>query len=228
MKINMEKHMNKKEFMRILFLDIVSAIFLGIGIDVFAITAKFAPGGVTGLSVISNYLFGTPVGLVMVILNIPIIMITYKKLGKTFLLNSIKSILICSLFIDYIICYLHPFTGSRLISSVLSGVFSGIGYSILFNENSSTGGTDFIIMMLKKWKDDLSFGFFTFVIDITVIILSVFVFKELETFIYGVVYIIITSIFMDITTFFIKKIKNYKISKYIVKNRNIDLKSYKI
>ena len=220
--------MNKKEFMRILFLDIVSAIFLGIGIDVFAITAKFAPGGVTGLSVISNYLFGTPVGLVMVILNIPIIMITYKKLGKTFLLNSIKSILICSLFIDYIICYLHPFTGSRLISSVLSGVFSGIGYSILFNENSSTGGTDFIIMMLKKWKDDLSFGFFTFVIDITVIILSVFVFKELETFIYGVVYIIITSIFMDITTFFIKKIKNYKISKYIVKNRNIDLKSYKI
>lgn len=220
--------MNKNKIIRSIFLDIIAAIFLGISIDVFAIAAKFAPGGVTGLSVIANYLFGAPIGIVIIILNIPIIIFTYKRLGKVFLLNSIKSIIISSLFIDYIMCYLPVFIGNRFISSVLSGICAGIGYSILFNENSSTGGTDFIIVMLKKWKEDVSFGFFTFAIDITVVILSVFVFRELETFIYGVIYIIITSIFMDITTFFIKKIKNYKISNYIVKNRNIDLKSQTI
>lgn len=121
--------------------------------------------GVTGLSVIANYLFKIPIGLSIVLINIPIILFTYKKLGKKFFLLSIKSILICSLFLDYIICFIPVFTGNRLIATIFSGICAGIGYSILFNEQSSTGGTDFIIVALKKWKNNLSFGLLAFIID---------------------------------------------------------------
>ena len=121
--------------------------------------------------------------------------------------TNIKSMIISSFFIDYVVCHVPAFTGSRLIAAILSGICAGLGYSIFFNEGSSTGGTDFIIVAIKKWKSTLSFGFLAFVIDGIVIILSVFIFKEIETFFYGMVYTIVTSIALDLTT---KLIERYK------------------
>lgn len=199
--------MNKNNILKMIIYDIIGSIFLAISVDVFAVNANFAPGGITGLGVISNYLFNIPIGLAIICINIPIILVTFKKLGKEFFFISIKSMIISSFFIDYVVCHVPAFTGSRLIAAILSGICAGIGYSIFFNEGSSTGGTDFIIVAIKKWKSTLSFGFLAFVIDGIVIILSVFIFKEIETFFYGMVYTIVTSIALDLTT---KLIERYK------------------
>ena len=211
--------MKTKEMLKMIIVNIIAAILLAVSVDIFVVNANFAPGGVTGISVILNYLFKMPIGLAIVILNVPIIIFTYKKLGKKFFINSIISIIICSLFIDYIIIKIPAFNGNRTIATILAGITAGIGYSLLFNVNSSTGGTDFIIVALKKWKRELSFGFFAFVIDGLIIVLSVFIFKEIDVFSYGVVYTVITSIFMDITTKIIKKIRLNSVEKRIFKPR---------
>lgn len=211
--------MKTKEMLKMIIVNIIAAILLAVSVDIFVVNANFAPGGVTGISVILNYLFKMPIGLAIVILNVPIIIFTYKKLGKKFFINSIISIIICSLFIDYIIIKIPAFNGNRTIATILAGITAGIGYSLLFNVNSSTGGTDFIIVALKKWKRELSFGFFAFVIDGLIIVLSVFIFKEIDVFSYGVVYTVITSIFMDITTKIIKKIRLNSVEKRIIKPR---------
>lgn len=209
--------MKKYEIIKMLFLDVIAAFILAVSVDVFAVNANFAPGGVSGIAVIVNYLFKIPIGFAIILINIPIILLTFKKLGKNFFLLSIKSIIICSIFLDYIVCYIPQFTGNRLIASILSGICAGIGYSILFNVESSTGGTDFIIVAIKKWRENLSFGLLAFVMDSIVIVVSVFIFKEIQAFIYGMIYTIITSIALDITTKVIEKIKNHnKINKYSV------------
>lgn len=130
----------KKEYWKMLAYDLVGSFFLGVSIVSFAMQANFAPGGVSGLAVLANYLFQIPVGWATILINIPIILLTFRQLGKEFFLISVKSVLISSLLIDYVCCYLPAYTGSRLTASILSGIMAGIGFSLFFNEGSSTGG----------------------------------------------------------------------------------------
>ena len=198
--------MKAKRIAQILAYDIAASFLLGISIVIFAVHANFAPGGVSGVAVILNYLFDAPIGLATVIINIPIILCTYKRLGLAFFLHSVKTVLINALFVDYVVCYLPAYTGSRLIASVLSGVCAGAAYSLVFNMGSSTGGTDFIMAAIRKVNPKLSFGMLAFVIDSLVILGSVFVFGEIEAFLYGAVYTVVTSVSLDATTWCMQKL----------------------
>ena len=194
-----------KRIAGMLAFDIFGSLFMGASIVCFAVQADFAPGGVNGLALLVNYLFSIPIGLAVVLSNIPIILLTFRKLGKEFFIISVKTMLISSLFIDYVLCYFPVYTGSRLAASILSGITSGIGYSLIFNEGSSTGGTDFIIVAIRQKRPKLSFGLLAFFIDGIVIVLSVFVYQELWTFVYGSVYTVITSLAIDGTTYVLQR-----------------------
>lgn len=194
-----------KRIAGMLAFDICGSLFMGASIVCFAVQADFAPGGVNGLAVLFNYVSGIPIGMAVVLINIPIILLTFRKLGKEFFIISVKTMLISSLFIDYVLCYFPVYTGSRLAASILSGITSGIGYSLIFNEGSSTGGTDFIIVAIRQKKPKLSFGLLAFFIDGTVIVLSVFVYKDVWTFVYGAIYTVITSLAIDGTTFVLQR-----------------------
>lgn len=194
-----------KKYTKLLALDMESALFLAVSVVCFAVQADFAPGGVTGLAVLTNYLTGFPIGWATILINVPLVLLTYKRLGRDFFVFSVKTVLICSLFTDYIAPLFPVFEGGRLIASVFSGIFAGIGYSIVFNAGSSTAGTDFIIVAVKQVKPKMSFGLLAFLIDSTVIVVSVFVFKQMMSFVYGMVYTVVTSLALDATTFLIKK-----------------------
>lgn len=191
---------NKKRLAEIVAYDLLGSALLSISVVVFAVYANFAPGGITGLAVIANYIYQIPIGLATVLINIPVILFTFRKLGLRFFLISAKTMLIYAFLVDYVVCFLPAYEGSRLIASVLSGICAGIGYSLIFNEGSSTGGTDFMIVAVKQWKPNLSFGILAFIIDSSVVILSVFVFQEIWTFLYGMIYTVVTSAAMDGTT----------------------------
>ena len=173
---------------RSLLFDLLGALLLGISVDTFAVQADFAPGGITGLAVICHYLFSWPVGLATLLLNIPVILCTFRRLGPQFFLMSLKTMLICAVFVDFIVIHLPVYTGPRL------------GYALIFDADSSTGGTDFIIVALKRAHPKLTFGSIAFVVDGIIILLSVFVFHDLLSFVYGMLYSLLASLFMDIGT----------------------------
>ena len=198
--------MKAKQIARILMYDAAASFLLGVSIVIFAVQANFAPGGVSGIAVILNYLFGAPIGLATVLINIPIVLCTYRRLGPAFFLHSIKTVLINAFFVDYVVCHLPAYTGSRMLAAILSGVCAGAAYSLVFNMGSSTGGTDFIMAAIRKVKPELSFGVLAFFIDTTVIVGSVFVFGEIQAFIYGAVYTVVTSVSLDATTWCMKKL----------------------
>lgn len=198
--------MKIKRIAQILAYDIAASWLLGVSIVIFAVQANFAPGGVSGVAVILNYLFDAPIGLATVIINIPIILCTFRKLGPAFFLHSVKTVLINAFFADYVVVHLPMYTGSRMLAAILSGVFAGVAYSLVFNMGSSTGGTDFIMAAIRKVKPEISFGMLAFVIDSTVILGSVFVFGEIQAFLYGAVYTVVTSLSLDGTTWCMKKL----------------------
>ncbi len=190
---------------KIILFDLLGSLLIGISVVTFAVNAKFAPSGVTGLSVILNYIFHLPIGWMTVLINLPIILFTFKKLGFRFFVMSVKSMLIGSLFIDYIVPLLPTYDGSRLLAGILSGICAGIGYALIYHEDSSTGGTDFIIVALKRSKPKLSFGVLTLFVDGSIVILSSLIYRDALALVFGIVYTVTTSVMIDLTSKVIRR-----------------------
>ena len=128
--VEMGLYMKKMIFMMIY--DVIGSVFIGVSIVCFAVAADFAPGGVNGIAVMANYLANIPIGLATILINIPIILFTFRSLGKAFFLYSVKTMVISSFLIDYVLCRLPLYHGSRLLAAILAGITAGIGYSLIF------------------------------------------------------------------------------------------------
>lgn len=191
------KNLTFKKLGGMIAADFIDAFFIAISITSFALNANFAPGGVNGIGVILNHVAGLPVGIISLILNIPIVIVSYRLLGKLFLINSLKTMVICALVMDLTAPFLPKYTGDPLMAAIFSGIFGGIGYGLIFLEGSSTGGSDFLIMSMKKLSPHMSIGQITQIIDGSVIIVAGFIFKDVNAVLYGIINTIVTSIIID-------------------------------
>lgn len=180
--------------------DIVGSILYAAGIYTFAATADFAPGGITGVAMIINHFIPwLRIGMVSLIINIPVAIICYRLLGRVFFFKSVKSMLISAFFLDVIFPLLPQYNGAEnpLLAALFAGALSGIGLAAIYMPGSSTGGTDFIIMSIRKLKPHLSIGTISLFIDGTVILLGGFVFGNINAVLYGVLMTIVSTTVID-------------------------------
>lgn len=192
--------MDKKKIKNVFFdivCDILGALLFDIGIYNFAVNAEFAPVGITGLSVILNYMFKFPMGITIVILNIPIILISYRILGKQFMLKSAKTMIIFAFVLDYIVPYLPQYDGNPFYAAICTGVFSGLGLTLVYLRGSSSGGTDLLIMSVRKLFPHFTIGQITWVIDGIVIFVGGFVFNNIDAILLGLIAIMATTLVID-------------------------------
>lgn len=178
--------------------DVLASILIAVGIYNFALNADFPVAGFSGIAIIFYHLMGIPVGIGTIVINIPVAIFCYKFLGKDFFLRSVKTMIISSVFIDYVAPLFPVYEGSRFLASLCMGVLCGVGYALIFMRGSSTGGQDFITLSIKKVKPHMSLGIITFVLDMVTIVLgSMLVFKDVDGFIYGVIVTYLMAIVMD-------------------------------
>lgn len=179
------------------FIEILGSFIVAIGIYNFAVQATFPMTGFSGISIILYRLFNIPIGFSTVLLNIPLAIICYKLLGKNFFISSIRCMLLSSFFIDYVVVYLPVYMGDRLLAALCTGIFTGIGYALIYMQNSSTGGSDFIIMAVKAIKPHVSLGKITFLSDLLIVIVGGYIFNDIDGIIYGLIVSIIMSRIID-------------------------------
>lgn len=177
--------------------EITGSIFIAAGIYNFAVQAKFPMTGFSGISIIFYQLFGIPIGLSTIFLNIPVAMICWRLLGRKFFLSSIRCMVISSIFMDYVAPLFPVYQGSRLLAALCTGVIAGLGYSIIYMQNSSTGGTDFIIMAVKSLKPYLSLGKIAFLSDVGIILMGGIIFQDVDGIIYGMIVNFLFAVVVD-------------------------------
>ncbi len=192
----MNKQKSTELFKDILY-DIVGSLLFGAGLYTFAYTANFAPGGVSGLSIILNHFTAIPIGTASLILNVPIILLSYKFLGRTFLFKSIKSMVIMALFLDFVFPHLPVYQGNDFLAALFAGALAGAGLGLIFLRGSSTGGSDFLVFMLKKLWPHLSIGQLTIVMDGVIILAGAVVFRRIDAALYGVVMTVVMTYVID-------------------------------
>ena len=186
-----------KTFLIDLGYDIVGSFIYALGIYTFAKASNFAPGGISGLAIIANYLWNMPIGIVNIILNIPLIIISYKIVGRSFMLKSFKTMFINTIFLDLIFPHIPMYTGEPFMAALFSGVFIGAGLALFYMRGSSSGGTDFLIMTLRVLKPHMSIGVLTVLIDVVVIVLGWPVFGSVDSILFGFIASFATSIVID-------------------------------
>lgn len=177
--------------------EIAGSFLTAIALYNFAVPAAFPMTGFSGLALILYRLFALPIGVMTLVLNIPVAFLCFKRLGHGFFLRSVRCMIISSLFVDYVAPLFPLYTGSRLLAAICAGVLGGIGYAIIYMRNSSTGGTDFIVMAVKSLKPHISLGKIVFAADAAIILLGGILFEDFDGILYGMIVNYIYAIVVD-------------------------------
>ncbi|MBO5244784.1 MAG: YitT family protein [Selenomonadales bacterium] len=173
-------------------------ILLGaVGLNMFLIPNRIAAGGLSGLATILHYMAGWPVGVVMLVVNIPLLLYGLYLFGRGYTMRTIYGAVLYSVLVDLTAPYLPVMTEDILLASLYGGILAGIGAGIVFRFRCNTAGTAMVAAILQhKWG--ISVGQALLLADGIVVFLAGIVFQSAELALYAAISIFVTSKVVDI------------------------------
>ncbi|MCD8404399.1 YitT family protein [Tenacibaculum dicentrarchi] len=181
------------------FFILSGSLILAIGVVGFLAPNKIATGGTSGLSIVLNYISNIPIGMLLLITNAPLLLISVKYIGKRFAFRTMISIVSLALYIDLFreVFKFPALSDNTLLSTIYGGVCVGLGIGVIFKGDASAGGGAIIARILKD-KYDFKPGTVILTLDILIILLSALVFKDLELALWAMLSIFVASKFIDL------------------------------
>ena len=158
----------KKEIAQAYIQILLGSVIAAAAYPAFLVPNNIAPGGLTGVATILNYVAGWPVGTVSLILNIPLFLIGYRSMGKIFAFRSMVATLLFSVLID--VLPLRPVSEDPLLGTLFGGVVLGIGLGLILRGGATTGGSDMIARMVHRRFSFITVGMFLFALDCAVVL----------------------------------------------------------
>lgn len=134
----------------------LGSILAAVGLDIFLVPNNIIDGGITGISIISSHLSHLPLGIFIILLNIPFLYIGYKQIGRTFAFSTLFSILSLSVWVS-VLHSVPVLTKDVFLASIFGGVILGIGVGLIIRYGGSLDGTEIIAILVDK-KSGFSVG----------------------------------------------------------------------
>ncbi len=185
------------------------------GLNLFLVPNKIAAGGISGIATILYHLFNIPLGFSIAVLNIPLFIIGFRMVGKSFALRTLYALVLFSVVAEII----PVISGEDLfLGCVYGGVLMGAGVGIVMRFGGSTGGTDMAAKILNGRFKSLGIGSFVFIIDLIVIAAAGTIFKP-QAALYAIASIYITSKLIDAVTVGLSAAKAF----YIISDKNVEI-----
>lgn len=180
----------------------IAFIAAGAAVYATAVTAltapnNIAPGGVTGLCTMLNFMFGTPIGLMGFLINIPIILWAVVDIGYKLVVKTMAAIVLSSVLIDLFTGFMPVYRGNPILVAVFSGVGEGLGLSLTFIRGATTGGTDMIARLLERRMPQMSMGKLMLALDGIIVAASAVVFGSIENAMYACIDIFVCTSVID-------------------------------
>lgn len=165
--------------------------------SLFLLPNQLSSGGFVGIATITYYLLNLPVGLAIVVLNLPLFILSFFRIGKGFLVRAILGTLFLAVFID-IFNKFPPLTTDRVLACIFGGITTGLGTALVLKSLSSTGGTDLLSYIIRSYKPYFRSGTLIVVIDTIIVFLNVLFFKDIEIGLYSTITIYLMGKMIDI------------------------------
>jgi len=209
---------------------ISGAFILAAGFVFFITPYKIVPGGVYGISIVLHYLFGTPVGIVALMFDIPLTLLGIKFLGPRFGVKTVVGFSLTAIFTDTLtwIWGFKPLVeGDALLSSIFGGVIVGLGLGLIFKSRATSGGSDIVAAIIAKYTK-LPLGQLMILVDSVIVFFGLIVFQDWKIPLYSWIVIFITGKVIDAVlegisydkSLFIISEKHEEIREKIINNLN--------
>ena len=170
-------------------------ILATLGYRLYLIPNNVAPGGFTGIGQIVNHLVpAVGVGLVNLLLNVPLFLVSLRSMGLGFGLRSLLSSVALSLMLDYL--PVPAMTDDVLLSAVFGGVLCGAGFGLVLRGHATTGGSDMLAALVHRHVPALKVSVCLFAVDATVVVASGFVF-DASAAMYALISVFVMNVVMD-------------------------------
>ncbi len=187
---------NAKEFFIDTLVFVLASVVYSVALNCFLARNNILNGGFTGIATILNYLFEIPIGITIFIMNTPLLLIAFKKLGAKFVFRTFLVIAISSALIDLGV-FLPIYKNDLLLSSIFGGVLAGFSLGIIFLRNATTGGVDIIAKLIKLKYPHITIGKSIFLLDAFVILLGGIIYQNIESMLYAAVGIFVSVQVLD-------------------------------
>ena len=177
---------------------IAGSLLYAVSVNCFSVPNHIAPGGVTGVATMIHYALPTaPIGLTILILNIPLLVAAWLCISRTFTVRTLLCTALSTVVIDTLTPLLPIYKGDMFLVSVMGGVLSGVGLGLIFLRGGSTGGTEIAARLLERRFPYVPVGRLILTVDAVVIVVSAFVFNNVENAMYAVVLTFVASTLID-------------------------------
>ena len=211
----------------------MASLLYAVGVGVFLNPNNLAPGGVSGIAIILKKIFPVlpGVGMLILIINIPIMIVGWKKFGPRFIISTSYALVISSLFIDIIpkMIDADSVSDNPMLSSIIGGAAFGLAMGLLFRMETTTGGMDIIVKIVRGKYPHLKTGQIYLLLDIVILIASAFAFSNVEVALYAAIAIYVSTLVMDkaiyigdeATLIYIMSKKRKQIADYMMKELDV-------
>ena len=186
----------KKYALEYIFI-IIGAFLMAVSTALFLLPNQLSTGGISGISTILYYSCNYPVGLTMLLINVPLFVIAMVKVNKRLFFKSILGTVLLSVFID-LLENLSPITNDRFLACIYGGALIGIGTAIILKAGASTGGTDLLSYVIRAYNNKFKSSRVIIIADTIIIFFNIIFFREIEIGLYSVIAIYLMGKMIDI------------------------------
>ena len=150
-------------------------------------------GGLTGIAQILNLLTGLPVGVMVMVMNVPLFAVAWKKFGLRFIVYSLIGMMGLSVFMDLFSALHIVLTEDMLLASIFGGVVRGLGAGMIYDTGATGGGSDIAARLLRKRHPHINFGTLSLALDAAVVAAFAIVFKRVDSAMYTIITMFVAS-----------------------------------
>lgn len=177
---------------------ILGSFMYALGVTQFVMPHQFVIGGLTGVAVLLNYAFNLPVSLLVLVMNALLLLMAYRILGTEFLVKTIVSVALLSFFIGMFeqVQWDPIMTEEPLMAGLIGAIVAGSGVGLLMSVNGSSGGTDIIVLVISKFRH-ITPGRTMLLVDLAIVGSSFFIFRSVETIVFGIIIIAVMATSVD-------------------------------
>lgn len=173
---------------------VVGSFILALSFQVFLLPNEIISGGVSGITIILNDLFGWEPAYIQYAFNVPLLILSFVLLGKEVFFKSILGSLLFPFFVD-LVSGLEAWTLNSMLAALFGGVATGIGVGLVYKSKGSTGGTSTLAQIIEKYTR-VTMGEAVSLTDGFVLALG-FITFDIETIMYGMISLVVVSRFVD-------------------------------
>lgn len=179
-----------------LIIILIGTFIYSAGISLFLDPNELAPGGVVGIAVIASHVLGGSTGSWYFFINIPIILLGWWKFGKNFIIYSFYAIALNSIFTNLFGTF-PAVTDNLLLAAVAGSIMIGVGIGLVLRIGATTGGMDIVIKLLRRKYRFIKTSSFFLGIDMLIVAISGFAFKDFDTAMYAFITVIMNGRVLD-------------------------------